>query len=834
MQKLSLVLSIILLSTILSAQTELFVRKHILNPPAVEPGGWGNMVTNVDVDGDGKIDMFVVNENSGDTPDELIPRIYKYEWNGASWDSVWGAILDIPGQNTWPSLIVDDWDNDGRKEVIWGPVNNFLSGVSPNPERVIVFESKGDGSDVMGILIPGTNNYRPNAKYTMTETASLEIRPFRWLMANVDNDAAKELVFVDRQSNFRFGIISVSNIPNDGDGSEVWTMEKDGQGSASFSGTFYDIAIVDKNIYLFSTNGTVVKVKWSGTEYVISPAQALLPQGTWKTACVADIDNNGTKEIVVAGGGASASQKVWLLRESGDTLIFNEIADFAGLVGMNGRMFGGDVGDIDADGKLDFVFGTRGASPNGAIVRLKYVGGDILMPASYETQLLDKQIVPADGRFDIIGLANIDGMPGQEIMYSSGYPIPIPIVTLGRYLVETIAAVRVDANSDFQPDRLNQTATVKGIVNGVNLTASANRFQYTMQDETGGIVITKGSETGGGPVYNVGDELIATGKITQYRGTVQLELTTMGDVLKTTSGNALTPIATTIPNYVANGYNYQSRLLEINMLFADPSVTVAWPALNSDANFGVWDGVNKLILRIDRDTDIDGQPEPVWPIRVKGVATQFTTSATVYNDGWQITPMFYVDITPNVPVELTSFEGKVVSGNVVLNWSTATETNNRGFEIQRKTANSNYLTIAYINGMGSTAQAQNYSYTDQQVSNELYTYRLKQIDYNGAFTYSKPIEVDVTAPFTYSLDQNYPNPFNPTTSIRFGLPVETTVDLRVYDVLGNEVATLVNNEMMSAGNHIVNFNATNLSTGTYFYRLSTSDFTSVKKMQLIK
>ena len=136
--------------------------------------------------------------------------------------------------------------------------------------------------------------------------------------------------------------------------------------------------------------------------------------------------------------------------------------------------------------------------------------------------------------------------------------------------------------------------------------------------------------------------------------------------------------------------------------------------------------------------------------------------------------------------------------------------------------------------MGSTAQAQNYSYTDQQVSNELYTYRLKQIDYNGAFTYSKPIEVDVTAPFTYSLDQNYPNPFNPTTSIRFGLPVETTVDLRVYDVLGNEVATLVNNEMMSAGNHIVNFNATNLSTGTYFYRLSTSDFTSVKKMQLIK
>ncbi|MHC1737234.1 MAG: FG-GAP-like repeat-containing protein [Ignavibacteriaceae bacterium] len=834
MRKLSLFLLIVLFSTLLSAQTETFIRKHVLPPPANEPGGWGNLVTNVDVDGDGKIDMFVVNENVNDTPDELIPRIYKYEWNGTSWDSVWAAVLDLPGQNTWPALIVEDWDNDGKKEVIWGPVNNFMSGASPNPARIIVFESKGDGSDVMGVAIPGTNNYRPNAKYTLTETASLEIRPFRWHMANVDGDAAKELVFCDRQSNYRFGIVSVSTIPDNGDGSEVWTLEKSGLGLTVFSGTYYDVAVLGTSIYLFSTNGSVVKVKWNGTEYVVSPAQALLPQGAWKTSCVADIDNNSVKEIVIAGGGASANQKVWLLRESGDTLVATEIGDFSTLVGVNGRMFGGDVGDIDADGKLDFVFGTRGASPNAAIVRLSYLGGDILLPASYSTQLLDKQIVPADGRFDIIGLANIDGVNGQEIMYSSGYGDPIPIVTLKRYLIETIAAVRVDANMDYQPDRLNQFATVKAVVNGVNLTASANRFQYTIQDETGGIVITKGSETGGGIVYNVGDELVATGKITQYRGTVQLELTAMTDVFKTTSGNVLTPISTNIPNYVANGYAYQSRLLEIDMLFKDPAVTVIWPLTNTDANFGVWDGVNKLILRLDRDTDIDGQPEPVWPIRVKGVATQFTTSATVYNDGWQITPMFYADITPNVPVELTSFEGKVVSGSVLLNWATATETNNRGFEIQRKTANSNYLTIAFINGMGSTAQAQNYSYTDQQISNELYTYRLKQIDYNGAYSYSKPIEVDVTAPFTYSLDQNYPNPFNPSTSIKFGLPVETTVDLRVFDILGNEVANLINNEMMTAGSHIVNFNAANLSTGTYFYRLSTSDFTSVKKMQLIK
>jgi len=835
MRKISLFLLTVLLSTFLSAQTETFVRKNILTPPPIEVGGFGEIATNVDVDGDGKMDMFLINVNVGDQPDELIPRIYKYEWNGTSWDSVWSTVLTtVPMQNTWPALTTGDWDNDGKKEVIWGPVN-FMDTSSTNPQRIIVFESKGDGSDVMGIPITGTPNYLPNAQFTITLTPSLEIRPFKWILANVDDDPVQELVFCDRQSNFRFGIVSVTNIPDNGDGSEVWTLEKSGLGLTLPTGTYYDVAVLDKSIYLFSTSGSVVKVKWNGTDYILGTPQAnLVPTGSWKTACTADIDNNGTKEIVVGAGGSAAGSKVWLLRESGDTLIATQIADFATLAGAGTRLFGGKVGDLDADGKLDFVFGSRGSAPNAAILRLKYIGGDILSPASYTTHILDNGIHATDGRYDIIGLANIDGAPGDEIMYSSGYGAPKPLVTLKRYLLETVAAVRIDANNDFQPDRLNQYATVKAVVNGVNLTASANRFQYTLQDETGGIVITKGSETGGGIVYNVGDELIATGKITQYRGTVQLELTAMSDVFKTTSGNVLTPIQLNIPTYVAGGYNYQSRLLEITMLFKDPAVAVVWPLINTDANFGVWDGVNKLVLRLDKDTDIDGQPEPVWPIRVKGVATQFTTSATVYNDGWQITPMFYADITPNVPVELTSFEAKIVSGNVVLNWSTATETNNKGFEIQRKTEGSGFLTIAFINGMGSTAQAQNYSYTDQQVSNELYTYRLKQIDYNGAYNYSKPVEVDVTAPFAYSLDQNYPNPFNPSTSIKFGLPVETNVDLRVFDILGNEVANLLNNEMMSAGNHIVNFNAANLSTGTYFYRLSTTDFTSVKKMQLIK
>jgi len=827
-----ILLALVVFSSLLSAQTEMFVRKHILNNFTLDAGGWGNLVTDIDIDGDGKMDLYAVNENVNDTPSEIVPRIYKFEWNGTKWDSVWAAEITGEAQNTWPALIAGDWDGDGKKEIIWGPVNNFTAG-SANPARILVFESKGDGSDVMGILIDGTNNYRPNAKWTITDTPSLEIRPFRWVLENVDDDTKPELVFADRQSNYRFGIVSVSTIPDNGDGSEVWTLKASGLGNANVIGTVYDVNVINKTVYVINSAGRIVPVKWNGTAFALGTIQSL-PAGSWKTSCVVDIDNNGAKEMVIAGGGSSANQKVWLLKQVADTLVYTEIADFATQISAAGRIFGGAFGDIDADNKVDFVFGTRDADPNGAIIRLKYLGGDISLPASYSKQVIDNKIVAAGGRYDMIGFANLDNQAGHEIVYSSSYGDPIPIVTLKRLLVETVAAVRIDANNDLKPDRLNETATVKAVVNGVNLTASANRFQYTIQDETGGIVITKGSEPSGGTVYNVGDELIATGKITQYRGTVQLELTSLGDVVKTTSNNTFNPILLTIPQYIANGYTNQSRFIEIDMLYKDPSVTVPWPAANSDANFGVWDGVNKLILRIDQDTDIDGQPEPVWPIRVKGVATQYTSASTVYNDGYQITPMFYADITPNVPVELTSFVGNVVAGKVILNWTTASEINNRGFEIQRKTASSEFITVGFINGAGTTAEEKSYVYTDQQILNEVYTYRLKQLDYDGRFVYSDEINVDVTAPSTFSLEQNYPNPFNPSTSIRFGLPVQSVVDLKVYDVLGNEVAVLISGESLTAGLHVVNFNAANLASGTYFYKITTTDFSSVKKMQLLK
>jgi hypothetical protein len=190
-----------------------------------------------------------------------------------------------------------------------------------------------------------------------------------------------------------------------------------------------------------------------------------------------------------------------------------------------------------------------------------------------------------------------------------------------------------------------------------------------------------------------------------------------------------------------------------------------------------------------------------------------------------------------IPVELASFNASVTNGQVVLNWLTASETNNMGFEVQRK-SNSEYQSLGFVEGFGTTTNSQTYSFTDNNIQPGSYTYRLKQIDFDGTFEYSNEVEVDFAVPAEFSLFQNYPNPFNPATKIAFTLPVESHLTLKVFNILGEEVTTLYN-ASMGAGSHNLDFDASNLNSGIYFYQLEAqgidgSGFSEVKKMMLTK
>ncbi len=212
-----------------------------------------------------------------------------------------------------------------------------------------------------------------------------------------------------------------------------------------------------------------------------------------------------------------------------------------------------------------------------------------------------------------------------------------------------------------------------------------------------------------------------------------------------------------------------------------------------------------------------------------------------------------------LPVELNSFKGSLINQSVRLSWMTSTEINNSGFSIERlkdfKFEKSNeWKTIGFVNGNGTTTETHSYSFIDENVTTGTYKYRLKQIDFDGTYKYSNEIEVVVDlTPKEFVLFQNYPNPFNPTTKIKYSIPnVEThrdvslhAVSLKVFDILGNEVATLVN-ENKPAGSYEVEFNShsdkgQNLTSGIYFYRIAihsdqfkAGSFVQTRKMILIK
>jgi photosystem II stability/assembly factor-like uncharacterized protein len=201
--------------------------------------------------------------------------------------------------------------------------------------------------------------------------------------------------------------------------------------------------------------------------------------------------------------------------------------------------------------------------------------------------------------------------------------------------------------------------------------------------------------------------------------------------------------------------------------------------------------------------------------------------------GTGLPQMLYGSIQSTIPVELTSFSAKQVEDKIHLNWQTATELNNHGFEIERKTENSEWRTKGFKEGNGTTTETQFYSFIDDNISGGKFQYRLKQIDYDGSFEFSDEIEIEVSIPIEYSLSQNFPNPFNPSTVIKYSIPEERLMILKVFNAIGEEVVSLVN-EVKQPGVYEIEFNASYLSSGIYFYKLRAGDFVETKKMILLK
>ena len=273
-------------------------------------------------------------------------------------------------------------------------------------------------------------------------------------------------------------------------------------------------------------------------------------------------------------------------------------------------------------------------------------------------------------------------------------------------------------------------------------------------------------------------------------------------------------------------------------------VTVTWNVANTNAspvnvsNVNILlsvDGGNTYAYTLASNTPNDGTEVVILPdnetntarIKVEAVGNVFFDISNVN---------FTIDEA--IPVELVSFIAEASLNGITLKWKTATETNNNGFSVEKSSNGVSFNEIAFVKGMGTTTNQSEYLFTDDNVKVGTFYYRLKQIDYDGTFSYSNIISVDVELPTQFALNQNHPNPFNPTTKISFELPVDADATLELFNTIGQKVAELVNNSL-SGGRHEFVFNAAGFSSGIYYYKLTTlaidgRTFNATKKMILMK
>ncbi len=421
----------------------------------------------------------------------------------------------------------------------------------------------------------------------------------------------------------------------------------------------------------------------------------------------------------------------------------------------------------------------------------------------------------------------------------------------------SIAEARKDLDRNGIPDHLGDTLAVVGIVNSVNI--QTTNFGYFIQDSSAGIHVFRSGLTGA-PTLRPGYRVAVSGKIDYFRGTTEIvPFDLASDIVVVDTGNTITAIPLSISSLKANPEVYESRRIVLDVVQPAGFTSAQWPAAGASANLNVWNGKDSLVLRIDGDTEVDGSPYPSFPARVTGVATQFTSSTTINNDGYQITPMFISDFV-GVNAPPLRYFGLMVPANGSRLLVDTVGTRQYKFRWHRSVDfNNNRLTYTFqpvgLSGLPSDSSGVDTVKTLTGAALRAYLGAADSLNFKWTVlvkdslnpavacidTFSvvlKKVLVGVSEapsgiPAVFALSQNYPNPFNPSTTIRYALPQRSHVSLSVYNALGQNIFELVNREEES-GYHEVRFDAANLASGVYFYRIQAGSFVETKKLMLLR
>ena len=482
---------------------------------------------------------------------------------------------------------------------------------------------------------------------------------------------------------------------------------------------------------------------------------------------------------------------------------------------------------FNTDGILDNNFGNSG------IVKTQNLSSDILTSAALQT---NQMIVAAgfsyNGSNDVFAIARYDTSGNLDNTFSSNGFIFTPIGSGNseaiKVLIQTdgkIVAVGNSFNGSF-----TQAALVRYKYNGdLDSTFGSNGIAQALIGSTddnisGAVLQSDGKIVIGGYTFNNGNYDIL---LVRFKSDGVID-STFG-----TNGYLISPVGSS--HDFANSLSIQS----------DGKLILSGYTQNGSR-------FNNFVMRFNTDGTVDntfgsnGILISIW-----GTSSEFTYASTLQSDGNILTGGFasnggtyspftiirYIN-TSALPVELSSFSASVSGQNVNLVWATATEVNNLGFEIERskvkgQNSNNEWEKLSFVKGAGNSQTSHSYQYTDSDLNDGKFEYRLKQINLDGSFTYSNIVNAEIISTVKYTLEQNYPNPFNPTTTISYSLPKASNVKLTIYNLLGQEVTTLVNS-FNDAGKHSVQFNASNLSSGVYIYSIKADKFSATKKLLLLK
>ena len=546
---------------------------------------------------------------------------------------------------------------------------------------------------------------------------------------------------------------------------------------------------------------------------------------------IGDLNGDGKPDIVIPNSGTDASISVFMNTTAplATTPSFSAKTDF--LTGA--APVSAAIGDINGDGKPDIVVAVDGAMKVAVFLNTTATGASIPtfstrtdFAAIYSPYLVKLADLNGDGKLDIV-VADYYAKKVSVFINTTTTGASIPTFATrkdfpaGQY---TSCIAVGDLNGDGKPD-------IAASNDGDN-TVSVLINKTTTGDTTVSFYATSNFPVGTKPVGVAIADLNGNGKpdlvvTNQYdlTASVLLNTTKTGDTTatfsaKTDFNTGGGPISVAIgdmngdgkPDIVSGNYSSNS----VSVLLNTTTTGASTASFSDKTDFTT--GANPRGIAI-ADLNGDGKLDIV--------------SANYLSAPPSMSVLF--NTTSSVPVELTTFTAALNNGSVELNWKTATETNNYGFEIQKsQTQNHNWTKIGFVKGAGNSTSPLAYYFVDNTVPYGSYAYRLKQIDITGEYKYSSVVEVNVgQAPNDFSLSQNYPNPFNPSTVIKYSIPQNGFVSIKVFNLIGLEVATLVNQEQKS-GIYMVNFDASKLASGVYMYRIQAGGFSLSKKMTILK